>query len=235
MPESAMPEHPMSEPHGPAGLVIFDCDGVLVDSERLNVRTWRRMTTDLGLDLSDEDVVHTFVGKAYADNRVRLTELVGRDLDPAWERRFRAEFRASHAELEIIPGARHALEACVAGGLEVCVASGSMRQALEYKLEATGLAGLLPPSARFSSEEVERGKPEPDVFLLAARSMGHDPARCVVVEDSLAGVAAGRAAGMRVVGYESDMTPHAWFAEADAVVTDMAQVPAVAADLLAAG
>lgn len=214
------------------GLVIFDCDGVLVDSERINVRTWGRMTADLGLSMTREEIIDTFVGKAYADNRVRLTDLHGQPLDPEWERRFRAEFRAGHDELELVPGARAALEGCLAAGLEVCVASGSLRAALEYKLEGSGLADLLPPRLRFSSEEVAHGKPAPDVFLHAAEGMGYEPSRCVVVEDSLAGVEAARDADMPVIGYESDMTPHAWFADADVIITDMAQVPAEAVRLL---
>lgn len=216
------------------GLVVFDCDGVLVDSERLNVRTWGRMTTDLGLRLTPAEIIDTFVGKAYADNRVTLAALVGSPLDPDWERRFRSEFRASHDELEIVAGAREAVEGSRAAGYAVCVASGSLRRALEYKLGATGLADLLPEELRFSSQEVERGKPAPDVFLHAASVMGYAPDRCVVVEDSLAGVEAGRAAGMHVIGYESDMTPHAWFADADVVLTDMAQVPAAVSRVLAA-
>jgi beta-phosphoglucomutase-like phosphatase (HAD superfamily) len=215
-----------------AGLVVFDCDGVLVDSERLNVRTWSRMTADLGLSMTPEEIVDTFVGKAYADNRVRLSQLAGRELDPDWERRLRAEFRAGHDELEVVHGAREALEGAIEDGYDVCVASGSLLAALDYKLEATGLADLLPPHLRFSSEQVERGKPAPDVFLHAARVLGHDPGRCVVVEDSRAGVEAGHAAGMPVIGYESDMTPHAWFADAEVVVTDMTAVPAAAARLL---
>lgn len=215
-----------------SGLVIFDCDGVLVDSERINVRTWRRMIDDLGVVMTDADIVHTFVGKAYADNRVRLAELVGRPLDPEWERRLRAEFRASHDELEVVPGAREALEGCVAAGYDVCVASGSVRRALEYKLEGAGMDDLLPETARFSREDVEHGKPAPDLFLLAAERMGHPLDRCVVVEDSLAGVQAGRAAGMPVIAYETDMTPHAWFVDADEIVTGMADVPAVAARYL---
>ena len=215
------------------GLVVFDCDGVLVDSERLNVRTWGRMTTDLGLRLTPAEIIDIFVGKAYADNRLTLAALKGSPLDPDWERRFRTEFRASHDELEIVAGAREAVEGCLAAGYEICVASGSLRRALEYKLEATGLADLLPEQLRFSSQEVERGKPAPDVFLHAASAMGYAPHRCVVVEDSLAGIEAGRAAGMHVIGYESDMTPHAWFADADLVLTDMARVPAAVTGLLA--
>lgn len=202
-------------------LVIFDCDGVLVDTERLNVRTWQGMMRDLGIDLSDREVVETFVGKAYADNRVTMQEMTGAVPDPEWERRWRAEFRRSQEDLERVPGAREAVETAVAAGHGVCVASGSIVRALDFKIERGGLADLLPKSARFSAEQVERGKPAPDVFLLAAETMGYPPERCTVVEDSRAGVEAGVAAGMRVVGYRSDMTPGDWLAAADVVLDDL--------------
>lgn len=212
-------------------LVVLDCDGVLVDSERLNVRTWRAMMADVGIDLSERDVVETFVGKAYADNRVTMQELTGAVPDPEWERRWRAEFRRSHEELDVISGAEEAVEALLAAGHEVCVASGSMLEALELKLGRTGLAGLLPRELRFSAEQVDRGKPAPDVFLHAAETMGYQPQRCVVVEDSRAGVEAGVAAGMTVVGYASDMTPTGWMEGTSAVIRDMADLPSVVAQL----
>ena len=181
-------------------LVIFDCDGVLVDSERLNVRTWTGMMRDAGVDFTEADAVETFVGKAYKDNRVTLTELTGAVPDPEWERAWRAEFARSQEELEPVPGAAEAVAAIREIGLQVCVASGSLRAAIATKLARTGLDGLFPESARFSAEQVERGKPAPDVFLFAAESMGSPPDRCVVVEDSRAGVEAAVAAGMPVVG-----------------------------------
>lgn len=212
-------------------LVIFDCDGVLVDSERLNVQTWRGMMTDLGIDLNDQQIVETFVGKAYADNRVTIQEMTGAVPDPEWERRWRAQFRRSHERLEPIAGIRGAVEALLADGSEVSVASGSLLSAIAFKLERTGLVDLFAEEVRFSAEQVERGKPAPDVFLLTARTLGVAPERCVVVEDSAAGVRAGRAAGMPVVGYASDMTPAGWLDEADVVIDDMRELPAAVAAL----
>ena len=86
-------------------LVIFDCDGVLVDSERLNVRTWTGMMRDAGVDFTEQDAVETFVGRAYQDNRVTLTELTGAVPDPELEKAWRAEFARSQEELEAIAGA----------------------------------------------------------------------------------------------------------------------------------
>lgn len=213
-------------PAAPSGwLIIFDCDGVLVDSERLNVRTWSAMMRDAGIDLTDEEVVHTFVGKAYADNRVTIAEMTGAVPDPEWERAWRAEFARSHEELDPIPGAAEAVDAVRDVGHAVCVASGSIRKGIDSKLARTGLEGRFVPESRFSAEEVEHGKPAPDVFLHAAQAMDFEPARCVVVEDSRAGVEAAVAAGMPVVGYRSEMTPVDWFEDADVVIHDMADLP----------
>ncbi|WP_435201983.1 HAD family hydrolase [Janibacter sp. GS2] len=216
-------------------LVIFDCDGVLVDSERLNVRTWTGMMRDAGVDFDEEDAVATFVGRAYKDNRVTLTELTGAVPDPEWEKAWRAEFARSQEELEPIPGAGEAVEAVRDLGHEVCVASGSMLAAIGTKLTRTGLERPFPDGARFSAEQVEHGKPAPDVFLLAAERMGHPVERCVVVEDSRAGIEAAVAAGMPVVGFSSDMTPTGWLDEASAVIDDMSDLPSVVSRLTGQG
>lgn len=216
-------------------LVIFDCDGVLVDSERLNVRTWTGMMRDAGVDFTEADAVEAFVGKAYKDNRVTLTELTGAVPDPEWERAWRAEFLRSQEQLEPIAGAGEAVAAVRELGLEVCVASGSLLAAIGTKLGRTGLDGYFPEAVRFSAEQVEHGKPAPDVFLLAARELGFAPERCVVVEDSRAGIEAAVAAGMPVVGYRSDLTPTGWLEAADAVIDDMVDLPSVISRLTALG
>ncbi|MGN7248723.1 HAD family hydrolase [Janibacter anophelis] len=216
-------------------LVIFDCDGVLVDSERLNVRTWTGMMRDAGVDFTEADAVEAFVGKAYKDNRVTLTELTGAVPDPEWERAWRAEFLRSQEQLEPIAGAGEAIAAVRELGLEVCVASGSLLAAIGTKLGRTGLDGYFPEAVRFSAEQVEHGKPAPDVFLLAARELGFAPERCVVVEDSWAGIEAAVAAGMPVVGYRSDLTPTGWLEAADAVIDEMADLPSVISRLTALG
>jgi HAD superfamily hydrolase (TIGR01509 family) len=216
-------------------LVVFDCDGVLVDSERLNVRTWTGMMRDAGVDFTEADAVETFVGKAYKDNRVTLAELTGAVPDPEWEKVWRAEFQRSQEELEAVPGAAEAVAAVEELGCAVCVASGSLLAAIGTKLGRTGMEELFPERARFSAEQVEHGKPAPDVFLLAAAEMGFDPEHCIVVEDSRAGLEAAVAAGMRVVGYRSDMTPTGWLDEASAVIDDMADLPSVVSRLAALG
>lgn len=212
-------------------LVIFDCDGVLVDSERLNVRTWTGMMRDAGVDFTEEDAVRTFVGRAYQDNRVTLTELTGAVPDPEWEKAWRAEFARSQEDLEPIESAGEAVDSIRDLGHEVCVASGSLLAAIDTKLTRTGLEGRFPEETRFSAEQVEHGKPAPDVFLLAAETMGYPVERCVVVEDSRAGIEAAVAARMPVVGYSSDMTPDGWLGDASAVIDDMADLPSVVSRL----
>lgn len=212
-------------------LVIFDCDGVLVDSERLNVRTWTGMMRDAGVDFSEQDAVETFVGRAYKDNRVTLTELTGAVPDPTWEQAWRREFARSQEDLEPITGAGEAVDAVRDLGHDVCVASGSLLDAIDTKLRRTGLEGHFAAETRFSAEQVERGKPAPDVFLLAAESLGYPVERCLVVEDSQAGLEAALAAGMLVVGYSSDMTPAGWLDDASAVIDDMADLPSVVSRL----
>ncbi len=216
-------------------LVIFDCDGVLVDSERLNVRTWIGMMRDAGVDFTERDVVETFVGRAYQDNRVTLTELTGAVPDPEWEKAWRREFARSQEALEPIVGAGEAVDAVRDLGHEVCVASGSLLGAIDTKLRRTGLDRHFAAATRFSAEQVEHGKPAPDVFLLAAETMGYPVERCLVVEDSRAGLDAAVAAGMPVVGYSSDMTPEGWLDEASAVIDDMADLPSVISRLTGQG
>ncbi|WP_084342674.1 HAD family hydrolase [Janibacter corallicola] len=212
-------------------LVLFDCDGVLVDSERLNVRTWTAMMRDAGVDFTEQDAVDHFVGRAYADGRATIVELTGAIPDPEWERTWRREFARSHEELDPIPGAREAVLAVQDLGHDIAVASGSLWQVIGTKLDRTGLVDLFPEEVRFSAEQVDRGKPAPDVFLLAAQRLGYSPEQCLVVEDSRAGVDAARAAGMGVVGYHSDLTPTDWLEAADAVITDMVDLPSVVARL----
>src|SRR5699024_4190108 len=202
-----------------------------VDSERLNVRTWTAMMRDAGVDFTEQDAVDHFVGRAYADGRATIVELTGAIPDPEWERTWRREFARSHEELDPIPGAREAVLAVQDLGHDIAVASGSLWQVIGTKLDRTGLVDLFPEEVRFSAEQVDRGKPAPDVFLLAAQRLGYSPAQCLVVEDSRAGVDAARAAGMGVVAYHSDLTPTDSLEAAAAVSTDMVDLPSVVARL----
>jgi HAD superfamily hydrolase (TIGR01509 family) len=187
-------------------LVIFDCDGVLVDSEPIAVRVDVAMLAELGITMSEAEVIERFVGRSpeviQADAEARL----GRPVPDGWWEHGEARIREAYAtELGPVPGI---VEALAAIEDPVCVASSSGHENLRFKLELTGLyerfAGHI-----FSASEVANGKPAPDLFLYAASRMGADPSGCVVIEDSRYGVQAARAAGMDVLGYAGGVTPAA--------------------------
>ena len=184
-------------------LVIFDCDGVLVDSEPIAIRIDVEMFAEVGMTVSEQDVIDRFVGRSPELLAQAVEEQLGHPPPADWEERGEERLRrAFEAELQPVPGIRDALERIE---FPVCVASSSPPDRLRFKLELTGLyerfAGHI-----FSAAEVANGKPAPDLFLHAARRMGFDPAGCVVVEDSRYGVLAGRAAGMDVLGYAGGVT-----------------------------
>ncbi|GAA0831733.1 MAG: HAD family phosphatase [Cupriavidus sp.] len=186
--------------------VIFDCDGVLVDSEPIVHRVLNRVLNELGIDITLEESMKWFLGRAVRDELGNIEARLGKPLP----RNFLSEWfvrrdAALIEELEAVPHIRQAIEAIKARGLPVCVASGADRVKVKLQLKHTDLIGLFTDDdARehiFSATEVEHSKPAPDVYLLAARTMGVDPARCAVVEDSPTGATAGVAAGMTVFGY----------------------------------
>ena len=212
----------------PIELVVFDCDGVLVDTERLTVGVEARILTELGWPHTAEQVVQRFMGRSSA---AQLAELEAQ-LGPALARRFdelsTAEVhRAFELHLTAVPGVLDLLAALDAAGTPTCVASSGTHERMRRTL---GLTGLLERFAgrMFSSTEVARGKPAPDLFLHAARLMRTAPERCAVVEDSVYGVRAAVAAGMTAYGYAGGLTAADVLAEAGAVVfqemTDLAGV-----------
>jgi HAD superfamily hydrolase (TIGR01509 family) len=177
--------------------VIFDCDGVLVDSERIAVRVDAEMLAELGWPLSEQEVVERFMGRTTED-MLRAIEAEVADLEPGWEVEFDRRYRAAlEAELAPVDGVVEALDAI---DIPTCVASSGSHDKLRFTLGHTGLYPRF-EGRIFSAHDVARGKPAPDLFLHAARSMGADPAACAVVEDSRYGVQAARAAGMRAFAY----------------------------------
>ncbi|CAN5908897.1 HAD family hydrolase [soil metagenome] len=183
-------------------MIVFDCDGVLVDSEAVAVATELRVLADHGVRFDRDTYVRTFTGLAphdwhqgLADEfRHRTGQAPPHDLFDLLDATVE---RAVDERATAIPGAHAAVDA-VDGPR--CVASSTPRPSLLRRLRHTGLAELF-GSAVFSADQVDRGKPAPDLFLFAATSMGVEPADCVVVEDSVHGVRAGRAAGMAVIGF----------------------------------
>jgi HAD superfamily hydrolase (TIGR01509 family) len=213
-------------------LVLFDCDGVLVDSERLVVDIDVAAVTAAGWPVTREQVVETFVGRSDADVVALIEAQLGHALPADWDAHWDAEYRrVLDEQLEPVPGVRAAVEEVVARGRRTCVASSGSHDKMRRTLGRTGLWELF-EGRIFSATEVAHGKPAPDLFLHAAARMEVDPGRCVVVEDSRYGVAAAHSAGMRVVGFAGGITPEQHLADADVVITDMAVLPGTLDGLL---
>ena len=176
--------------------VIFDCDGTLVDSEPLAGEAWRRVVAPYGYEITEHDVA-ACVGRPYAHTHAYLAERVALpDAESTWPLLSRELFALIDARLQPFEDAITAVRELEARGVRVAVASSSVRERLDYTLAAAGLRFEI----TVAGDEVEHGKPAPDMFLLAAERLGLAPARCVVVEDSPPGVAAGVAAGMPTLG-----------------------------------
>jgi HAD superfamily hydrolase (TIGR01509 family) len=205
-------------------LVIFDCDGVLVDSERLAVAIDVQAIGALGWPITEAEVIERHLGRSNADVLADIAAHIGRLVPADWDEAWNAEYRRVFDEqLEAVPGVAEALKVIAAEGFQTCVASSGSHEKMERTLGRTGLwdffAGRI-----FSATEVARGKPDPDLFLYAAKQVGLPPGRCVVVEDSQYGVAGAKAAGMKAIGFAGGMTPATHLAAADMVITDMANL-----------
>jgi HAD superfamily hydrolase (TIGR01509 family) len=205
-------------------LVIFDSDGVLVDSEPLSNRELATMLSELGLPTTVEESMATFMGRSWAACAALIEERLGRPLPAEFGDGYhRRVYAAVERELEPVPGVLEALDTVEADGAATCVASSGSHEKLSRTLGRTGLlerfAGRI-----FSAADVVNGKPHPDLFLHAAAAMGATPADCTVVEDSPIGIEAAQAAGMRALGY-AGRTDAALLAEADAVFAGMRELP----------
>lgn len=180
-------------------LVIFDCDGVLVDSEILAAQVTSDTLGAIGLTMSVEETISSLVGLDAMASRRKLETIHGVPLPADFETRLAVRLdHAFNTQLQPIAGIVELLR-----GLDqpYCVASNSGHERLCCTFAATGLAPLVEGRV-FSSDDVARGKPAPDLFLHAAKTMGGiPPERCLVIEDSVTGVTAARAAGMRVIGF----------------------------------
>lgn len=211
--------------------VLFDCDGVLVDSEPIVNRVLRDMLAERGWPLSEAECLKIFVGKMVKDERDRIERETGQPLTEDWLATFRARRNAAlERELAIVANAREAVHA-VHERLDarIACASGADRYKVELQLRKVGLhdyfAGRI-----FSGHEMPRSKPHPDVYLAAAAALAAQPRRCAVVEDTLTGAAAGLAAGATVFAYvpHGDAEPF-HRAGVAAVFSDMALLPALLA------
>jgi HAD superfamily hydrolase (TIGR01509 family) len=201
------------------GLVIFDCDGVLVDTETLANRRLSAWLTEAGFAISYEDCRRTFCGRSMksVQEEVEASGVVLGDFVERWYRELPGLFEDG---LEAVPHVETAVVALREAGVPWCVASSANVEKMHITL---GKTGLLPhfESVLFSASMVERGKPFPDLFLHAASQMGYAPGECVVVEDAVPGVKAARAAGMHVFGYHGDpLSDREGLAEAGATLFD---------------
>jgi HAD superfamily hydrolase (TIGR01509 family) len=189
-------------------LVVFDCDGVLVDSERLSVRVDLQYLERLGWPLTESEIVERFVGRSDADMRADIEAFLGgpvpAEIDAEFERLYRQAF---DEELEPVDGIAGVLEAVAAAGIRMCVASSGTHAKIRRSLELTGLAGWFDDRTIFSATDVPNGKPAPDLFLHAAGAIGVAADRSAVVEDSVHGVQAALAAGMAAFAYAGGVTP----------------------------
>jgi D-ribulokinase len=220
-------------------VVIFDCDGVLVDSELIALAVTRRMLGEAGLRLSDEETRERFLGMRQDSVLAEIEAERGAPLPKEFpDQLARAIVATFGRELKGVEGVRQAVMGLNA---RVCVASSSAPERLRFALRVTGYEALFAPNI-FSASQVARGKPNPDLFLFAARSMRADPQDCLVIEDSVAGVAAARAAGMTVIGFvggshfsDPGQAAELTAAGADFIFDDMARLPDILEERFLAG
>lgn len=212
-------------------LIIFDCDGVLVDSEVISCRAHADALTRHGYPITPEQVLRRFLGVSDREARLMIENETGRELPDDFEAQVKAATLQFYEDLKPIA---HVAEAVRAIDLPRCVASSGTPEKIRHGLTSIGLYDLLAPNI-FSATQVERGKPAPDLFLFAAEQMKILPARCLVIEDSVPGVTGARAAGMTVLGFHGGSHCGADHAEtlraAGAAETfgDMRQLPALIA------
>lgn len=204
-------------------LVIFDCDGVLVDSEIISVAVDQVVLADLGWDLSQEEIIDRFVGRSHAHFLEVVEEHLGRKLPDDWEDAYQLLYRQElAANLKLIDGIADALEAI---DYPMCVASNGSHSKMEFTLTRAGLWSRFEGKI-FSASDVRLGKPAPDLFLYAAEVLDFEPSACVVVEDSWAGVQAALAAKMKVIAYTGGITPREQLGGEGVVMIDhMSQLP----------
>ncbi|MCQ9129857.1 HAD family hydrolase [Streptomyces hilarionis] len=206
-------------------LVIFDNDGVLVDSEPISNRHLAAYLTELGHPTSYEESIRDYMGSAMHRIHELVEERTGRRLPADFDDTFhRRVFVAFERELEPVSGAEDVLAKLAADGVPYCVASSGSHERIRVGHRKTGLDRWFSEDRVFSSQDVGKGKPAPDLFLYAAERMGTRPERCVVVEDSPLGVQAAVAAGMDVYGFTA-MTPAAKLAGATRLFPELGQLP----------
>ena len=215
-------------------LVIFDCDGVLVDSEVISCRAHAETLSRHGYPITAEQVLDRFLGVSDREARQAIERELGRKLPDDFEEQMKqAALRRYADDLRPIP---HVGEAIAAIGLPKCVASSGTPEKIRHGLTCAGLYDRLAPHI-FSATQVKRGKPAPDLFRFAAGQMQAAPARCLVIEDSLPGIAGAVAAGMTVLGFHGGSHCRPGYGDtlraagAAIVFDDMRQLPGLIAQI----
>jgi HAD superfamily hydrolase (TIGR01509 family) len=210
-------------------LVIFDCDGVLVDSEPISNSTLTRMLGELGLPMTVERSFELFLGKSMSSIFEIIEPMLGRPVPDGFVAEYYARMDAAFkTDLKPTPGISCVLDWLEGVPVASCVASSGPHRKMQTTLGVTGLLHRF-DGRIFSATEVARGKPHPDLFLYAADKMNVPVEKCVVIEDAVPGVTGAVAAGMQVFGY-ARVTPAAALTEAGAVTfDDMAELPALLA------
>lgn len=208
-------------------LLILDCDGVVVDSEPITMRVLTEMLNELGVSVGVEELTRQLVGTTFDRTLECIEGLLGAPLPREFVPRYRDRtFAAMEASLKPVPGIEAALDRIA---IPYCIASngphGKMRKTLGITSLLARFEGRL-----FSSADVPRGKPFPDLFLHAARHFGVQPSACLVIEDSISGVAAACAAGMSVYGFSGSAPDESLLAAgAQRVFRNMAELPSLVA------
>jgi HAD superfamily hydrolase (TIGR01509 family) len=219
----------------PPALIIFDCDGVLVDSEPISIAVLLDVLASAGHVMSEETAYELFLGRSMATTIELLRNDFGFVVTAEHLEQARtALYERFRRELKPIPGIRNALRQLA---LPRCIASSSQPERIRFSLGVTGLLPFFEPHI-YSAAMVRRGKPAPDLFLHAAREMGVEPEECLVVEDSPAGIMAAKEADMRVFGFTGGSHAHAGGLarnlaplEPDAIFDDMRRLPSLIAAL----
>ncbi|BDX03035.1 haloacid dehalogenase [Marinomonas pontica] len=185
----------------PYKAIIFDCDGVIVDTENISNTILKNMLSECGLELDDDTLHAKFTGFTNQENLINAEKLLGRPLPTHFDEEYRQRFHAIiDAELEPIDGVRELLSKISA---PIAMATNARRKEMNFKLDKIQLSERF--ATRFCVDDVQHGKPAPDLYLTAANALNIDPKDCLVIEDSIAGITAGKAAGMRVLAFSETL------------------------------
>lgn len=202
-------------------LVIFDCDGVLVDSELITNTVFANMLNEFGISVTLEDMFEKFVGHSMSYCLDLIEDLLGKEVPEGFVQNFTDRNAiALNKDLKAVDGIKEVLNQLI---IPYCVASSGTHEKMQMTLGITNLLSYFEGKI-FSVTEVKRGKPYPDVFLYAAEKMGVEPSKCAVVEDTPIGAKAGIAAGMKVFGYAKLMSAHKLEQEGAIIFRDMQQL-----------